>query len=432
MDKCRLCGEEKYLENLCNFRDPEWMIEIKLETVFNIKLTNEKLMPQCCCFECISKLDCSLEFFKRIKETQQSLLENLNNQLLQCENSFEVKEEIKIEVIDTELVAPPLLYPELEVYSSNHLKIKKRRKKLQSSSENYTNDRCKGTRVEDIFKNEINGIYESQPETLDLLESEKNDDGTITESGLLRIPLLGWSAYIWRCVVCKVSIDSSKSLEAHFKIEHTKTKPIYPCMDCKLSFKSYFSFQNHVIDNHKPNLKFSCDVCSEFRWNLMSLYNHRRHLHPKYKNTCLYCGRLFESGFSLKQHVSVHMKFKEDELFFCDICGFQAHTKFLIKQHIHVFHLKINTEWVCEQCGKICKRLSDMRSHQLVHTSERPYGCNHCELRFKCKKQLRCHERTHFARILKEECSVCLKRFLTKSKLTRHFKVHTDDYEYTW
>lgn len=92
------------------------------------------------------------------------------------------------------------------------------------------------------------------------------------------------------------------------------------------------------------------------------MYKHREEHHPKLRNTCLYCGRIFDCGFNLKQHVVLHMNFKDDELFSCDICGFQAHTKYLIKQHVIYSHAKIQGDIVCEQCGKICKRLSDMVS----------------------------------------------------------------------
>jgi KRAB domain-containing zinc finger protein len=72
------------------------------------------------------------------------------------------------------------------------------------------------------------------------------------------------------------------------------------------------------------------------------------------------------------------------------------------------------------------------RSHMLVHSTERPYSCDLCHLKFKCPKQLACHKRTHFPRNLKVECSVCGKKFLTKSKLTRHYRIHVDEYQFTW
>ena len=199
------------------------------------------------------------------------------------------------------------------------------------------------------------------------------------------------------------------------------------------------------------------------------MYKHRAEHHPKHKNVCLYCGRLFECGFYLRQHLANHITFKSDDLFSCDICGSQVHTKFLMRHHMAT-HFK-GGDIVCETCGKVrcnhehcndyyiyyfinfkvCKRLSDMRSHQLIHTNLRPFPCDICALAFKCKKQLRCHKKTHFTKILNEVCDVCGKKFQTKvilinlkrtylildnshslqGKLTRHYRIHTGETLYT-
>ena len=220
-------------------------------------------------------------------------------------------------------------------------------------------------KVEDIFSNELAGVFEGPTDMLDIHDIDKNQDGSLTEAA--ELGLLGWDHYEWKCVICsnedeKVLLSSSQSLEQHFKTDHKNTKISYQCMDCRLSFKSYFSFQNHVIE-HQPHLKFSCDICSIYRWNLVDLYKHRQENHPKYKNTCLYCGRIFECGFFLKQHVGIHQKWKPEEHFYCDLCPYETHTKFLIKQHITYGHGRAHhKELVCEQCGKVCKRVSDMVS----------------------------------------------------------------------
>lgn len=46
MDLCRTCGQQKFLETLCNLRDSELMIEEKLRKTFNIRLAQDKLLPQ--------------------------------------------------------------------------------------------------------------------------------------------------------------------------------------------------------------------------------------------------------------------------------------------------------------------------------------------------------------------------------------------------
>lgn len=352
MNECRLCGVESH-ETYYNLSDPELLLEVKLEKVFSVKLSKAKFLSQKVCFDCIKNLQSCETFLQTIQETQESFASK------QYDESAPLQENIKVEVIEI------LLDKDFqsELISDAHEANERSTKILNLESGSSGSNRLK---VEDIFVNELqHGVFEYSPETLSLSSSEKNPNGTINEAGertLAKLGMFGWSRYAWKCPECTLYVDSRRSLEEHFKTDHGHGKVSYACMDCHLCFKSYFSFQNHVIDTHKPHLKFSCDVCSEFRWNLLDLYKHRQQLHPKYRNCCLYCGRLFDCGFNLKQHVAVHMKFKDDELFYCDICSFQAHTKFLIRQHLILSHSKSRPELICEQCGKICKRSSDMVS----------------------------------------------------------------------
>lgn len=363
MDQCRLCGLQKYLETFCNLHDSELSIEAKIERCFGIKLIADKLMPQLICFECLAKLEDALAFLDVINETQANLIDALNQQLINCETTIEINDEdIKMEQqeIITECYQPP------QTDGDETPKNRKKLKDVISTQGTVHSSRWRGLnpviRVEDIFARELKGLFEVETETLNLDDSDKNIDGTLTELGLQKTSEIGWSSYLWKCTECNLIVDTSKSLEQHFKAKHKKIKCVYPCMDCTLIFKSYFSFQNHVIDMHKAHLKFCCDDCSEFRWNLVDLYKHRQKLHPRLKNTCLYCGRLFDCGFNLKQHSAVHIKYDDDELFRCDLCGFTTHTKFLVKQHLMASHVKSNVELICEQCGKVCKRLADMVS----------------------------------------------------------------------
>jgi hypothetical protein len=46
MDLCRICGQQKFLETLCNITDPELDVEEKLKKTFNVRLAQEKILPQ--------------------------------------------------------------------------------------------------------------------------------------------------------------------------------------------------------------------------------------------------------------------------------------------------------------------------------------------------------------------------------------------------
>lgn len=368
MEQCRFCGVQKYMESMFSLFDSELMIEAKLEKVFSsFQLYKDKLLPNSVCSDCYTKLENAADFLTLIEETQESLMDSVNQQLIRCDNSLMFAEDIKMEILQASVAVDQSATTSFLFVDDKPPNKKAKHRKTPTSSKEVTSsyNRWKGAnpvyKVEEIFVQELEcGVFETEPETLAMSDSEKNPDGTLSEEGKYKVLQSAWISYNWKCVECNLFVESSKELEDHFKRDHKNLKVTYPCMDCKQSFKSYFSFQNHVIDVHKPHLKFCCDVCSDFRWNLTELYKHRQQFHPKFRNTCLYCGRLFDCGFNLKQHVSVHLKFEEDQLFHCDICGYKSHTKFLIKQHFIASHIKNSTELVCEQCGKICKRLSDM------------------------------------------------------------------------
>lgn len=362
MDICRLCGQKNSENDLCNINDAELMIEIKLEKVFKIRLANEKLLPNSVCFDCIIKLENSLGFLDLLEQTQAILMSNLKTQLRQCDSPL-LEKDIKMEeIFATEM--EDLIPTSSRVPTFAEKKIIKKKapiKKVQKKSEQKRSSSNLVIRVEDIFKKELTqNVYETKPDTLDVSDDSKISDGTLSESGQLRMLEMG--CYTWKCNECYNVLESSQSLENHFKAVHVDKKITYSCCDCPSSFKSFFTFQNHMIDSHRPHMKFFCDICSEYRWNLVDLFKHRQEFHPKYKNTCLYCGKVFECGFHLKQHSYIHMKLDERQMFQCDLCSFTAHSKYNIRQHLIINHFKPEEEHICELCGKICKRLSDMVS----------------------------------------------------------------------
>ena len=117
-------------------------------------------------------------------------------------------------------------------------------------------------KMEDIFEKELNGIYEIPPDILQIPEEEKNTDGTLNTLGLQRVSTLTWSNYSWKCNECNRIFKDISNLEQHFKDDPHNKKFTYSCQDCSLTFRSYFSCQNHIVEVHKTYLKFCCDICS--------------------------------------------------------------------------------------------------------------------------------------------------------------------------
>jgi Zinc-finger associated domain (zf-AD) len=263
MDVCRLCGQKNSVNDLCNINDAELMIEIKLEKVFKIRLAPEKLLPNSVCFDCIIKIENSLGFLDLLEQTQAILMENLKTQLNDCDNSLMFSKDIKIEeVFTTEVSMMPSSSKQPTPAERKAVKRKAPVAPVKTSLKKSPVKRSVSSpviRVEDIFKKELSeGI--TNPETLNVNDDQKNSDGTLNGSGQLRMLDLGWSHFTWKCNECHNLLDSSQSLEIHFKAVHPNKKLSFSCGDCPSTFKSFFTFQNHVIEFHQPYMKFFCDI----------------------------------------------------------------------------------------------------------------------------------------------------------------------------
>lgn len=105
------------------------------------------------------------------------------------------------------------------------------------------------------------------------------------------------------------------------------------------------------------------------------------------------CDKVFMDSASLKKHLASH----GEKLFDCPFEG----------------------------CGKKFVDKSKLKRHQLVHTGERPYGCEICSKKFSLDFNLRTHIRTHTG-LKPYACRAngCQKRFTQSSNLVAHEKTH--------
>ena len=77
-------------------------------------------------------------------------------------------------------------------------------------------------------------------------------------------------------------------------------------------------------------------------------------------------------------------------------------------------------------CDKIFNRSYNFKSHLKIHSGEKPFQCNHCELSF-----ARCHDMRRHEKIHKKEfqnlnrCDFCNKAFSRPDALNRHIKLNS-------
>ena len=79
----------------------------------------------------------------------------------------------------------------------------------------------------------------------------------------------------------------------------------------------------------------------------------------------------------------------------------------------------------CAVCDKIVHYRSLTR-HMRLHTGERPFACDMCEMQFVEKNKLKVHKRTHSGE-LPFACDTCDMRFSHKNKLTTHKHNHSGE-----
>lgn len=75
-------------------------------------------------------------------------------------------------------------------------------------------------------------------------------------------------------------------------------------------------------------------------------------------------------------------------------CGKCYNTKFNLKRHIEITHLKIK-KYQCQECDKLFVSNQNLSEHMHTHSGARPFLCKICPKNFRQASQLSLHRRAH-------------------------------------
>lgn len=108
------------------------------------------------------------------------------------------------------------------------------------------------------------------------------------------------------------------------------------------------------------------------------------------------------SGFKTKARLDGHMASHSDERpFLCDQCDGTFKHASQLSRHFKRNHTPgyiVPTPHKCPHCDKAFQTRVRRDTHALVHTGERPFGCDLCGRRYFAKKSLHDHLKTHTSR----------------------------------
>lgn len=139
---------------------------------------------------------------------------------------------------------------------------------------------------------------------------------------------------------------------------------------------------------------------------------------------CDFCHKDFPSRSRLKTHRLIHTS---ERNFICQTCGSSFKTMNCLKNHTRLHN---NVFYNCDLCTSRFKGKHELRCHiEAIHLKKKDHICQICGKAFSRDKTLRQHLMYH----VNERnivCEVCGFKTVNRPKMTRHMKSHTGERNY--
>ncbi|XP_027839132.2 zinc finger protein 423-like [Aphis gossypii] len=214
-----------------------------------------------------------------------------------------------------------------------------------------------------------------------------------------------------KCKLCGKVYSSVANLGRHVSIVHTKCYEPMTCNVCGRTFKHKFSFREHLKIKHKKLFKNYEEInVKNKRANRKIIPINKKRI---MKYFCKICKMKFADNITLQEHSKIHIV----DMYNCKDCGQQFETNVTLGNHIMENHsgdnfisnknnhiknyenqntsLEIinNNPAQCKVCLKILKDPGYLREHMRLHTGDKPFKCDLCNMTFRFKSNLRMHQK---------------------------------------
>ncbi|XP_034721157.1 zinc finger protein 497-like [Etheostoma cragini] len=186
------------------------------------------------------------------------------------------------------------------------------------------------------------------------------------------------------CGVCGKRLKTAALLARHARC-HSAEKP-HRCGVCLRSFLSAACLAQHNMRVHQRANAGDAPHAARRRRNAAPPGAAKEF-------PCPVCGRVFRFRSLLASHALTHSELRP---FGCDFCSRSFRRLSHLKRHREVVHAdgqRPPQSFVCHVCGKDKKCRSQLARHVIIHTGERPYGCDRCAARFNRRGNLQQHRK---------------------------------------
>ncbi|XP_029317340.1 zinc finger protein 408-like isoform X2 [Cottoperca gobio] len=252
-------------------------------------------------------------------------------------------------------------------------------------------------------------------------DAEADAAPCVSDAGLSWHPEIRERRY--RCSSCGKKFYQIGHLKKH-QFSHTEEKP-FSCQECGKNYTSAESFRAHQM-SHRGERPFSCPHCEKSYGLKRDLKEHMV-LHTGEKPyVCEHCGKAFARRPSLRIHRLLHcsrMIYTQSPKVQCTVCP-----KLLANSGSLRNHMKLHTgekPHICQHCGKCFSQKGNLEAHLRIHNGEKPYPCSECAQSFSQKPDLRRHMFSHTGGGFL--CSYCGKSLRDPHSLKSHERLHTGE-----